>query len=309
MGKDALSSLIVENVVQGVGNKKLRIDREKGIIHGVKVLGHTSRNGRVYEEAALRDCARLYEGVPVHFGHLTKDYGDRCGSLHNCRPTAKAVYGDWHLNKGHRLYEQVMHDAEFNPRNLQLSHEVSRENAEVNLSESVERVQRVHKVNSVAVVTDGATNESLTEEKVMNLDDLKKNHQPLLEAYASEITKPVKEELDGSKAKVTELEGKLAEVTKLLESVTTERDQLTKEKADAARRASIAKTASDLGAGELSEALIETYMLLSDDAIKVILEDRATQVKAKAEEKPESISGAASYGYTRESVPSLFRKN
>lgn len=307
MGKEAPSNLLTESVVQGVGAKKLVVDREKGIISGVKVLGHKSRNGRIYEETALNDCARLYEGVPVHFGHLTDRYGDRCGSIHNCKATNKAVYGEWHLNKGHVLYEQVMHDAEFNPRNLQLSHEVSRDNAEVHIQESVERVRRVHKVNSVAVVTDGATNESLTEAVVMKLDDLKKNHSDLLEAYSTEVTKPLADELAAVKASVAESVAKLAETEKLLESATKELDVFKAEKAHAERKAAITKMAADLKAGELTESLVETYCKLDDAAVKTILEDRAAHIASGGQqEKPTSTSGVTSW--SAEKVPSLFRK-
>lgn len=314
MGKEAPSNILSESVVQGAGRHKLRVDRDKGVIYGVKVLGYKSRNGRVYEEAALSDCARLYEGVPVHFGHLTNAYSDRCGAMHNCKATNRAVYGDWHLNKGHVLYEQTMWDAEHNPRNLQLSHEVSRDNAEISISESIEKIKRVHKVNSVAVVTDGATNESLSEGKTegnpMNLDDLKKAHPDLLEAYATEVKKPLVEETESGKAKVTDLEAKLAEATKLLEEVTKERDQLTGEKKAAERRAFIVKQAQELGAGELTDALVETYMSLPDEGLKTLLEDRAAQVKAsaKGKEAPQEPESSPGNGYAREVLPAVFKR-
>ncbi len=40
-------------------------DRENWVIRGVKVLGRKSRNGRIYEDAAIRDSSKLCENLPV----------------------------------------------------------------------------------------------------------------------------------------------------------------------------------------------------------------------------------------------------
>ena len=37
-----------------------RIDTEAGVIYGVKVLGPKSRNGRIYEDAAIRRAVPMY---------------------------------------------------------------------------------------------------------------------------------------------------------------------------------------------------------------------------------------------------------
>ena len=51
----------------------LRIDRDKGIIHDVKVLGRDSKNGRVYTQEAMNDAAKLYEGISVNIDHRDPD--------------------------------------------------------------------------------------------------------------------------------------------------------------------------------------------------------------------------------------------
>jgi len=48
------------------GGKKLFIDREKGIIKGVKIIGFNSQNGRKYLPEALKDAVPMYEGIKVN---------------------------------------------------------------------------------------------------------------------------------------------------------------------------------------------------------------------------------------------------
>ncbi len=67
------------------GSHELRVDREAGIIRGVKLLGLALRNGRRYRESALVDAASLYEGAKVNINHpkghplSPRDYQDRLG--------------------------------------------------------------------------------------------------------------------------------------------------------------------------------------------------------------------------------------
>src|SRR4029079_5122261 len=49
------------------------VDRDAGVIRGVKVLGRESRNGREYSDRALHEAARLYDGIGVNLNHP-----DRC---------------------------------------------------------------------------------------------------------------------------------------------------------------------------------------------------------------------------------------
>src|SRR5581483_9249417 len=63
----------------------VRVDREAGVVRGVKILGLESRNGRTYLPAALAGSIRLYEGAKVNVNHpkghpqAPRDYQDRIG--------------------------------------------------------------------------------------------------------------------------------------------------------------------------------------------------------------------------------------
>jgi len=65
-----LSGLVQFGAQQG--GKKLFIDREKGIIKGVKIIGFNSQNGRKYLPEALKDAVPMYEGIKVNIDHPEK---------------------------------------------------------------------------------------------------------------------------------------------------------------------------------------------------------------------------------------------
>ncbi|MGD0652819.1 MAG: hypothetical protein ABSA16_00610, partial [Thermoguttaceae bacterium] len=48
---------------------RMRVDREEGVIRGVKILGLESRNRRSYLPEALAQAARLYEDAKVNVNH------------------------------------------------------------------------------------------------------------------------------------------------------------------------------------------------------------------------------------------------
>ena len=53
----------------------LRVDREKGVIHGVKLLGAVSKKGREYPQAVMARALPMYEGLRVNVDHV--DPGQR----------------------------------------------------------------------------------------------------------------------------------------------------------------------------------------------------------------------------------------
>ncbi len=55
----------------------VRVDRQQGVIRGVKILGLQSRNGRVYRPEALVEAAPLYEGAKVNVNHAAAGDGAR----------------------------------------------------------------------------------------------------------------------------------------------------------------------------------------------------------------------------------------
>lgn len=143
------------------------VDRESGILRGVKILGLESRNGRSYPPATLTQARDLYEGAKVNVNHpkahaaAPRDYQDRIGVLRNVVIDANAgLFADLHFNPRHALAGQLEWDASHAPENVGLSHNVlartSRRNERV-------IVEAITKVLSVDLVADPASTHGLFE--------------------------------------------------------------------------------------------------------------------------------------------------
>jgi hypothetical protein len=146
----------------------LQIDRQAGVLAGVKLIGLTSRNGRRYREAALAKAAALYENAKVNVNHpkegplAPRDYQDRLGVIRNVNFRAnEGLFGDLHFNPKHALAEQLAWDAQHNPRNVGFSH-----NVQAKLSRDAEGVvvEEISRVQSVDLVADPAATEGLFEQ-------------------------------------------------------------------------------------------------------------------------------------------------
>lgn len=160
-----MSELLQEFVDSG--SQRLRVDREAGVIRGVKLLGLSSRNGRRYREDALVEAIGLYEGAKVNINHpkghplSPRDYRDRLGVVRGVQFRAGAgLFGDLHFNPRHALSEQLVWDAENAPQNVGMSHNVLARTKSVG-DETV--VEAITKVQSIDLVADPATTSGLYE--------------------------------------------------------------------------------------------------------------------------------------------------
>ena len=145
----------------------MRVDRQHGVIRGVKLLGLESRNGRRYLPEALTGAVELYEAAKVNVNHpkgsplATRDYQERIGIVRNVRwEQGRGLFGDLHFNPKHMLAEQLIWDAEHAPENVGLSHNVQARTARHG-DETV--VESILKVQSVDLVADPATIRGLFE--------------------------------------------------------------------------------------------------------------------------------------------------
>lgn len=146
----------------------MSVDREQGLLRGVKLIGLQSRNGRRYRESALTEAAALYEEAKVNVNHpkgnplSPRDYQDRLGVIRNVRLWAgEGLFGDLHFNPKHALAEQLVWDAEHNPRNVGFSHNVL---AKLTREGESVVVEEITKVQSVDLVADPAATEGLFEQ-------------------------------------------------------------------------------------------------------------------------------------------------
>lgn len=144
-----------------------RIDRRRGIISGVKILGLTSRNNRRYPLETLEAAIPLYQNAKVNLNHPENNpteprrYQDRFGLVRNVRVVAdEGLFADFHFNPKHQYAEQLLWDAENAPENVGFSHNIE---AEVVQENNAMLVKRILAVRSVDLVADPATTQGLFE--------------------------------------------------------------------------------------------------------------------------------------------------
>jgi len=169
----------------------VRVDRDKGVIYGVKILGRHSKNGREYSDAALDQAVKLYEGAKVNVDHPARnrpgepiqDRGlmERFGVLRSVRREGDSVHGDLHYFKSSASTEQILEMAEKCPETFGLSH-----NAEGKTTTRNGRVivETLHKVHSVDVVDDPATTAGLFESTNHEAENVQTTIGKILESAA-----------------------------------------------------------------------------------------------------------------------------
>ena len=144
-----------------------RIDRRRGVINGVKILGLTSRNNRRYPLETLTEAIPLYQNAKVNLNHPDgnptepRRYQDRFGLVRNVRVIEnEGLFADCHFNPKHLYAEQLLWDAENAPENVGFSHNIE---AEVVQESDMQIVQKILTVRSVDLVADPATTQGLFE--------------------------------------------------------------------------------------------------------------------------------------------------
>ncbi len=176
----------------------MRVDRQNGIIRGVKILGLESRNGRAYLPDALARATQLYEGAKVNVNHPKgnplgpRDYQERIGVVRDVAVRAgEGLFADFHFNPKHPLAEQLTWDAEHAPENVGFSHNVQARTARQGDTVVVEEILRVQ---SVDLVADPATTRGLFEQTAgdplsrLTLAQLKAERADLVDQIVQEQT-------------------------------------------------------------------------------------------------------------------------
>jgi hypothetical protein len=165
------------------------VDRDAGVIRGVKVLGRQSRNGREYSDHALHDAARLYEGIGVNLNHAHSREGSQArsveagfGWLAGVAVRPDGVFGDLHYFKSHLQAAVIVEAAERNPRRFGLSHNAEGRVAHAGGKNVVESIEHVR---SVDLVQNPATNAGLfeSEESLMSTLTTRSIRQILTETH------------------------------------------------------------------------------------------------------------------------------
>jgi hypothetical protein len=188
--------------------KRLHVDREKGIIKGVKIIGFNSQNGRKYTPEALKEAVPMYEGIKVNIDHpesgptQQRSSHDRFGKFINVRfQENEGVFGDLLYLKNHPLAESVCEAAEREELNdvFGMSHNAQGEGMVD--KKNVFVVSKITEVRHVDLVADPATTKSLTESQ-------SPTEQEAEEAAGNRVRYKSKRQAVGAKRKFTKAKSK-----------------------------------------------------------------------------------------------------
>jgi hypothetical protein len=262
---------------------KLAVNRESGVIEGVKVLGLMSKNGRSYLKETVARAASLYEGVRVNVNHPNgnpnqpRDYRDRMGTIRNVRVEQGdgGLRADFHFNPKHALAEQLIWDAEHAPENVGFSH-----NVEARVSRKGDKVivEEISRVQSVDLVADPATTRGLFEqdetpirkESTLEWNDIT---EATLAANRPEVVKAIADKVLAEHAESEAVKAKDAEMKTLREQVAT----LTAANEAAALATAVDKMLAEakMPATAVTDVFKGQLLEAKDDAArKVLIEDR-----------------------------------
>lgn len=140
-----------------------RIDREKGVVYGVRVVNPESGNGRYYPPAVLKRDKAAYEGRAVYWGHRKNpldadDPTHKFGRLVNVREAdGGGLQADLHFNPEHPQAKPFLWACEHNPSLYSLSHHarIGWERAKDGQGRKV--AGTIAEVASVDIVSEGGT--------------------------------------------------------------------------------------------------------------------------------------------------------
>lgn len=275
------------------GGQRLRVDRQFGVLRGVKLLGTVSKNGRRYRDDALREAANLYEGAKVNVNHpkgsplAPRDYRDRLGVIRGVEfRSGEGLFGDLHFNPKHALSEQLAWDAEHEPGNVGLSHNVL---AKTSRDGDLTTVEAITKVQSVDLVADPATTHGLyeqTDPEHVDPPQLPYDAKPVeirwdaltveqLELHRPdlviELQRNIGQELSAERKRVDELAAR--------EAVATRRERVLELLTEHALPVPI--SGSDRTNPIVSDAFFQSLMNApDDDAVRALVEGRAALVRS-----------------------------
>jgi len=175
----------------------LRVDREAGVVRGVKILGLTSKNNRTYAPQALARAIPLYEGARVNVNHpqgradAPRDYQDRIGTVRNVEQRDDGLYGDFYFNPKHAVAEQLAWDAQHAPENVGFSHNAL---ARTTIKDGRTVVEEIVQVRSVDLVADPATTRGLFEHHLRSASTAARIWDNRSQSWKPFDTSPTKEE-------------------------------------------------------------------------------------------------------------------
>ena len=169
-----ISVELSEDVFRGC--QKLTVNRDTGVISGIKILGLISDNGRRYTLEACHKAAPLYNNRRVNIDHPVDANGnmkptrmrssyDRFAKIINVRPGDDGLYGDLKMLKTHPMTSRIYEAAE-DPELVDLFGFSHNAQGDGDTENGQFVVQEITQVRHVDLVADPATTKSLCESRM-----------------------------------------------------------------------------------------------------------------------------------------------
>jgi hypothetical protein len=208
------------------------IDRERGIIRGVKLLGLRSKNRRNYDTPGVRKAAaKVLEGARIYIDHpptasTPRSYRDKFAAVEG-EVTYRAGLGHFgtiRYNPKHPLAEQFVWDVLNAPKTFGMSINANVQMGKTDSNGDV-AVESIDSVRSIDIVTNPATAEGLfeseqieEEEMTIDIKTLREKHPELVSQLIQESKTDVAEQAELAQAK-----NEAAELKTRLEAMESER--------------------------------------------------------------------------------------
>ena len=180
-----------------LAERPARIDREGGVLRGIRLLNPRSRNGRRYLPEAIAAARGKYEGIKVYYDHAaapgqSRGIRDQAGWVrHVTRAANGGLEGDLHFFKSDPLSAKVLEAAERRPEQLGFSHEVEA-TTEQRGGETV--VTAILEVFSVNLVAEPASTRSLFEGRLKEQNAMDDSAQARIKAAFLDAVQKVVED-------------------------------------------------------------------------------------------------------------------
>lgn len=201
-----------------------RIDREKGIIRGVKLLGVRSRNRRDYDTPGVRESAKkMLAGAAIYIDHPkdaadSRSYKDKFGVVGKeiTYVPGQGHFGNIHFNPKNQVAEQFIWDVLYAPNTFGMSI-----NSSVKYADNGRRnksgdqvVESIELLRSLDVVTRPGTTNGIfesEEEPTMDLKTLREKHPELITELMKEKEQSATEQadLEAARAEAASLKARL----------------------------------------------------------------------------------------------------
>ncbi len=191
-----------------VGKNGFTVDTESGVIRGVKVIGCKSINNRRYPAETLAKAIPMYEGIGVYADHpgrneqnADRSFDRKFAWLQSVKQDADGgLSGDLHYLTTDPRGPKLAESAARRPDLFGLSHNAE---GKTKMQDGTLVITEITKVNSVDVVTDPATTQTLFESEA-----IVETVTPVTEAFETDVSAVIADEsadTAGRIAKVMEI--------------------------------------------------------------------------------------------------------